>query len=53
MIGTPRIRAFAFTSLLSLGVSIGDAESQTNPCASEIQPLEVNNTTLHYLECGR
>jgi pimeloyl-ACP methyl ester carboxylesterase len=52
MIGTPRIRALAFTSLLWFGASIGDAASQPQPCASEIRGLEVNNTTLHYLECG-
>jgi len=52
MIASPRVRALAFTSLLSFGVSVGDATGQTKPCGAEIQRIEVNDTTLHYLECG-
>jgi hypothetical protein len=42
------VRTLACISLLSFRVSIADGEGQTKPCVSEIQPVEVNNTTLHY-----
>ncbi len=49
----PSILALPLTSLLALGVSLGDAEAQTTACDSKIQALEINGTTLHYLECGK
>ena len=49
----PSLLALLLTSLLALGVSLGDAEAQTTACDSKIQALEINSTTLHYLECGK
>ena len=49
----PSLLALLLTSLLALGVSLGNAEAQTTACDSKIQALEINSTTLHYLECGK
>ena len=38
------------TTLLALGPSLTDARGQA--CGSDIRPIEVNQTTLHYFECG-
>ena len=47
------IRTLPLTALLALGVFLGNAEAQTTACDSKIQALEINSTTLHYLECGQ
>ena len=47
------IRTLPLTALLALGVFLGNAEAQTTACDSKIQALEINSTTLHYLECGK
>ena len=39
-------------TLLALGASRTDAWGQPEVCGSEIRPIEVNQTTLHYFECG-
>ena len=39
-------------ALLSLGPSLTDARGQPKACDSEIRPIDVNQTTLHYFECG-
>ncbi len=39
-------------TLLALGPSLTDARGQPNACGSEIRSIEVNQTTLHYFECG-
>jgi non-heme chloroperoxidase len=39
-------------TLLALGPSLTDARGQPKACGSEIRPIEVNQTTLHYFECG-
>ena len=49
----PSLLALLFTSLLALGVAPVDAEAQTTACDAKIQALEINGTTLHYLECGK
>ena len=49
----PSLLALLLTSLLALGLSPGDAGAQTTACDSKIQALEINSTTLHYLECGK
>ena len=51
MIVVPSVVTLTLTSLLVLGLSPSGA--QTTACDSEIQALEINNTTLHYLECGK
>ena len=40
-------------TLLGLGSSHTDARGQAKACGSEIRPIEVNQTTLHYFECGK
>ena len=40
-------------TLLALGPSLTDARGQPKACGSEIRPIEVNQTTLHYFECGK
>ena len=47
------ILTLSLASLLALGVSLGTAEAQTTACDSNIRTVEINNTTLHYLECGQ
>ena len=39
-------------TLLALGPSLTDARDQPKACGSEIRSIEVNQTTLHYFECG-
>ena len=53
MIGAPSVVTLTLTSLLVLGLSPAGARAQTTVCDSEIQVLEINITTLHYLECGK
>ena len=38
-------------TLLALGLT--DARGQPKACGSDIRPIEVNQTTLHYFECGK
>jgi pimeloyl-ACP methyl ester carboxylesterase len=40
-------------ALLALGPSYTDARGQPKACGSDIRPIEVNQTTLHYFECGK
>ena len=49
----PSLLALLLTSLLALGSSLSGAGAQTSACDSEIQAIEINNATLHYLECGK
>ena len=49
----PSLLALLLASLLAFGVSLGNAEAQTTGCDSNIRAVQVNDTTLHYLECGR
>ena len=51
MIVAPSVVTLTLTSLLVLGLSSSGA--QMTVCDSEIQALEINNTMLHYLECGK
>ena len=39
-------------TLLALGPGLTDARGQPKACGSDIRPIEVNQTTLHYFECG-
>jgi hypothetical protein len=48
----PSILTLTLITLLALGLSLGDAGAQTTACDSKIHAVEINNTTLHYLECG-
>jgi hypothetical protein len=49
----PSIRMLALITTLALGVSPKDAGAQNRACGSEVQAIEVNEATLHYLECGQ
>ena len=40
-------------TLLALGFPLRNVEAQPNACGSEINAIEVNQTTLHYFECGK
>ncbi len=40
-------------TLLALGPGLTDARGQPKACGSDIRPIEVNQTTLHYFECGK
>ena len=40
-------------TLLALGPGLTDARGQPKACGSEIRPIEVNQTTLRYYECGQ
>ena len=40
-------------ALLALGPGLTDAQDQAKACGSEIRSIEVNQTTLHYFECGQ
>src|SRR5688572_8541768 len=40
-------------ALLALGSGLTDARGQPKGCGSEIRSIEVNQTTLHYFECGK
>lgn len=40
-------------ALIALGAALGEAEAQPRACGSDVRPLEVNQTTLHYFECGK
>ena len=40
-------------ALLALGPGLRDARGQPTACGSDIRPIEVNQTTLHYFECGQ
>jgi hypothetical protein len=44
---TPSHPTLILITLLALGSSLRDAEAQKSACGSEIQTIEVNNTTLH------
>jgi pimeloyl-ACP methyl ester carboxylesterase len=52
MVRTPFVISVTLISLLALGLSPGAARAQTT-CDSKPHSLEVNNTTLHYFECGK
>jgi pimeloyl-ACP methyl ester carboxylesterase len=39
-------------ALLALGPGLTDPRGQPKACGSDIRPIEVNQTTLHYFECG-
>jgi pimeloyl-ACP methyl ester carboxylesterase len=52
MILVPSRVTLILMTLLGLGSSHTDARGQANACGSEIRPIEVNQTTLHYFECG-
>jgi non-heme chloroperoxidase len=40
-------------ALLALDPGLTDAQDQPKACGSEIRSIEVNQTTLHYFECGQ
>lgn len=40
-------------ALLALGLGFTAARGQPKACGSEIRLIEVNQTTLHYFECGK
>ena len=40
-------------ALLALDPGLTDAQDQPKACGSEIRSIEVNQTTLHYFECGK
>jgi pimeloyl-ACP methyl ester carboxylesterase len=40
-------------ALIALGAALGEAEAQPRACGSDVRPLEINQTTLHYFECGK
>ena len=40
-------------ALLALGPGVTDARGQPKACGSEIRPIAINQTTLHYFECGK
>ena len=40
-------------ALLALGPSHTDARGQPKACGSDVRTIEVNQTTLHYFECGQ
>ena len=40
-------------ALLALCPSRADGRGQPKPCGSDIRRIEVNETTLHYFECGQ
>jgi pimeloyl-ACP methyl ester carboxylesterase len=50
-LGPSRLTLILMT-LLGLGSSHTDAQGQPKACGSDIRPVEVNQTTLHYFECG-
>ena len=39
-------------TLLALGPGLTDARGQPKACGSDVRSIEVNQTTLHYFECG-
>ena len=47
------ILTLALLALLALAPSPTDARSQSKGCGSDIRPIEINQTTLHYFECGQ
>jgi pimeloyl-ACP methyl ester carboxylesterase len=53
MTGAFPILTLPLASLLALGLAPVDGGAQTAACDSKIQALEINSTTLHYLECGQ
>jgi pimeloyl-ACP methyl ester carboxylesterase len=48
----PSMLKVTLITLLALALSLSDAGAQAKACGSVIHALEINNTTLHYLECG-
>ena len=40
-------------ALLALGLGFTAARGQPKACGSDIRRIEVNQTTLHYFECGQ
>ena len=52
MLAPSRLTLILIT-LLALGPSLADAQDQPKACGSEIRSIEVNQTTLHYFECGK
>ncbi len=40
-------------ALLAVGASLSDPEAQPKACDPDIRPIQVNQTTLHYFECGK
>jgi pimeloyl-ACP methyl ester carboxylesterase len=40
------------STLLALGGSLTGARGQSKACGSEVRSVDVNRTTLHYVECG-
>ena len=49
----PSILTLVLTSLPALGLSLGNVQAQTAGCDSNIRTVQINNTTLHYRECGQ
>ena len=49
-VAPPRLMLTLIT-LLALGLT--DAHAQPTACGSDIRRIEVNQTTLHYFECGK
>ena len=47
------ILTFPLAFLLALGLAPVNAGAQTTACDSKIEALQINSTTLHYLECGK
>ena len=48
----PSILMLTLMTLLALGSSLRNVAAQERACGSEIQPIDINNATLHYFECG-
>ena len=40
-------------TLFALGPFLAQAQGQPKACGSDIRPIEVNQATLHYFECGK
>jgi len=53
MAGTHSVTGLTLIPLLALALSAGAVRAQTTACDLTPRPLEINNTTLHYFECGK
>src|SRR5262245_7442003 len=56
MLRTPLARSLltlAPLALLALCPARADARGQPKACGSDVRRIAVNNTTLHYFECGQ
>ena len=51
MTTAPSRLVLTLITLLALGLT--DARAQPTACGSDIRRIEVNQTTLHYFECGK